>query len=118
MPVWEGHPENIVGIVNTKDLFHLYSMSGVVILADAMYEATYVSPDMPLARLLRTFKRLKRPMAVVQDDDGHFLGIVTLEDILEEIVGEIEDEHDARTPHGRSSLPGATGAGPKGGQTI
>ncbi len=94
MPVWQDNPDNIVGIVNTKNLFHLFSLSGVVILMDAMYDATYVPPDMSVARLLRIFKRLKRPMAVVQDDDGRFLGIVTLEDILEEIVGEIEDEHD------------------------
>jgi len=94
MPVWQDHTDNIVGIVNTKNLFHLFSLHGVVILMDAMYDAIYVPPDMSVARLLRIFKRLKRPMAVVQDDDGRFLGIVTLEDILEEIVGEIEDEHD------------------------
>ncbi len=105
MPVWEGNPDNIVGIVNTKNLFHLYSMSGVVILADAMYEANYVQPDMPVARLLRIFKRLRRPMAVVQDEEGHFLGIATLEDILEEIVGEIEDEHDLPAKSGGETAP-------------
>jgi putative hemolysin len=94
MPVWEGNRDNIVGIVNTKNLFHLFSLKGLVILMDAMYPPQFVDPDQPVARLLQTFRRAKRPMAVVRDRDGHFLGIVTLEDILEEIVGEIEDEHD------------------------
>jgi CBS domain containing-hemolysin-like protein len=94
MPVWEGTPDNIVGIVNTKDLFHIFSLRGLVILMDAMYPALFVSADVPLGRLLTKFRREKRQMAVVKDIDGRFTGIVTLEDILEEIVGEIEDEHD------------------------
>uniref|UniRef100_A0A832MJZ5 HlyC/CorC family transporter n=1 Tax=Eiseniibacteriota bacterium TaxID=2212470 RepID=A0A832MJZ5_UNCEI len=94
MPVWEGDPENIVGIVNTKDLFHLFSLKGLVILADAMYPPLFVHPEQRVAWLLQLFRREKRPMAVVRDAAGRFLGIVTLEDILEEIVGEIEDEHD------------------------
>jgi CBS domain containing-hemolysin-like protein len=94
MPVWEGDPDHIVGIVNTKDLFAIFSLKGIVILMDAMYRAVFVSPDAPVARVLQTLRRAKRAMAVVRDSDGHFLGIVTLEDILEEIVGEIEDEHD------------------------
>ena len=94
MPVWEGTPDNIVGVVNTKDLFHIFSMRGLVILMDAMYPALAVGTDVPVARLLAMFKREKRQMAVVKDTGGRFLGIVTLEDILEEIVGEIEDEHD------------------------
>ena len=98
MPVWEDTPDNIVGIVNTKDLFHVFSLKGLVILMDAMYPALFVDRAQPVARLLREFRREKRQMAVVRDKDQKFLGIVTLEDILEEIVGEIEDEHDVRTP--------------------
>jgi CBS domain containing-hemolysin-like protein len=99
MPVWEGTVDNIVGIVNTKDLFHLFSLKGLVILMDAMYPPLFVSPDQPLDRLLRIFRRERRPMAVVRDSDARFLGIVTLEDVIEEIVGEIEDEHDVPTHH-------------------
>jgi len=119
MPVWEGTPDNIVGIVNMKDLFHLFSLRGLVILMDAMYPALFISPDIPVARLLGTFRREKRPMAVVRDASGMFVGIVTLEDILEEIVGEIEDEHDVprtmrRVPPGppRPATPGPGVAGP------
>jgi CBS domain containing-hemolysin-like protein len=94
MPVWEGEPDNVVGIVNTKDLFHVFSLRGLVILMDAMYPALFVAPDQPVARVLGRFRRERRQMAVVRAPNGAFLGIVTLEDILEEIVGEIEDEHD------------------------
>ncbi len=94
MPVWDGDPDNIVGIVNTKDLFHLFSLRGLVVLMDAMYPALFVSPDDSVARLLSTLKRDRRHLAIVRDEEGRLLGIVTLEDILEEIVGEIEDEHD------------------------
>jgi len=101
MPVWEGDLDHVVGIVNTKDLFHLFSLKGLVILMDAVYEPLLVEPDVPVSRLLRTLRREHRQMAIVHGG-GKFLGIVTLEDILEEIVGEIEDEHD----------PGAAAAAP------
>jgi len=101
MPVYEKELDNIVGIVNTKDLFHLFSLKGLVILIDAMYPPIFVSADVPVSSLLPIFRRERRPMAVVHDSTGRFLGIVTLEDILEEIVGEIEDEHDVDMPHGR-----------------
>jgi putative hemolysin len=117
MPVWEGQPDNIVGIVNTKDLFHLFSLKGLVILMDAMYPPLFVDPGDPLDRLLRVFRREKRPMAVVRDAQTRFLGIVTLEDVLEEIVGEIEDEHDVRMPHGAVRRPIVL-AGPTPGRTV
>jgi len=94
MPVFDGELDNIVGVVNTKDLFHVFSLKGLVILMDAMYPALLIDPDSAVARLLKIFRKEKRQMAVVKAQDGTFLGIVTLEDILEEIVGEIEDEHD------------------------
>ena len=94
MPVYEGTLDNIVGIVNTKDLFHLFSLRGMVVLDDAMYPAIFVDPDRPISEVLRQFRGQRRPMAIVRDRDGSVLGLITLEDIVEEIVGEIEDEHD------------------------
>ena len=98
MPVYEGNVNNIVGIVNTKNLFFLFSLKGVVVLEDALYPALYLSPDESLATALRLFKKSRRPMALVRDDAGKILGLLTLEDVLEEIIGDIEDEHDRPTP--------------------
>ncbi len=98
MPVYEGDADNIVGIVNTKDLFYLFSVQGVVVLQDALYPALFLPPEESIANALRLFRRAKRPMALVRDGSGHVLGLITLEDVLEEIVGDIEDEHDRPTP--------------------
>jgi CBS domain containing-hemolysin-like protein len=97
MPVYEGELDNIVGIVNTKDLFYLFSLQGVVVLHDALYPALFLKPEEEIANALRLFKKSRRPMALVRDDGNKILGLITLEDVLEEIVGEIEDEHDRPT---------------------
>jgi CBS domain containing-hemolysin-like protein len=94
MPVFEGTLDNIVGVVNTKDLFYLFSLQGVVILQDALYLPLFLSPEQTLGDALRLFRKAKRPMAIVRDPDGKVSGLITLEDVLEEIVGDIEDEHD------------------------
>jgi CBS domain containing-hemolysin-like protein len=98
MPVYDGELDNIVGIVNTKDLFFLFSLHGVVILHDALYQPLFLGPQQSLGEALRLFRRAHRPMAVVRGDDGKVLGLITLEDILEEIIGDIEDEHDRPPP--------------------
>ncbi len=98
LPVYSGDLDNIVGIVNTKDLFYLFSLKGVVVLEDALYPAIYLDPDERVATALRLFRQSRRPMALVRDQVGKILGLITLEDVLEEIVGDIEDEHDGPMP--------------------
>ncbi|HEY7426031.1 MAG TPA: hemolysin family protein [Gemmataceae bacterium] len=98
MPVYEGQIDNIVGIVNTKDLFFLFSLKGVVILQDALYPPLFLKPQESMANALRLFRRVRRPMALVRDERDKILGLITLEDVLEEIIGDIEDEHDRPTP--------------------
>jgi CBS domain containing-hemolysin-like protein len=98
MPVYKGELDNIVGVVNTKDLFYLFSLRHVVVLDDATYPALFLPPEAPLSDALRLFRKAKRPMALVRDDGGRILGLITLEDVLEEIVGELEDEHDRPPP--------------------
>jgi putative hemolysin len=100
MPVYDKELDNIVGIVNTKDLFYLFSLRGVVVLEDALYPALFLKPDESVANALRLFRKARRPMALVRAEDGTILGLVTLEDILEEIIGDIEDEHDRPVSRG------------------
>jgi putative hemolysin len=102
MPVYEGEIDHIVGIVNTKDLFFLFSLRGVVVLEDALYPALFLKPEESVANALRLFRKAHRPMAVIREESGHVLGLVTLEDILEEIIGDIEDEHDRPGPRFRT----------------
>lgn len=94
MPVYEGDLDHVVGIVNTKDLFYLFSLQGVIILDDATYPATYLDPEESIANALRLLKKSHKPMALVRNSENRILGMITLEDIIEEIVGDIEDEHD------------------------
>ncbi len=115
LPVFDGSPDKVVGIVNTKDLFFLFSTSGAVLLEDALYPATFLDPDEPVANAFRLFRKSHRPMAVVRDPTGAVLGLITLEDVLEEIVGDIEDEHDVpvpklKLPHRRRPAGGRPGS--------
>ncbi|MDJ0852865.1 MAG: hemolysin family protein [Myxococcota bacterium] len=98
LPVYEGTLDRVVGILHTKDLFHVYATQRVVILEDALRPAWEIRPDLPVVDALRVFRRGRKHLAIVRDPGGPVLGVCTLEDVLEEIVGEIEDEHDVPTP--------------------
>ena len=100
IPVYEGTLDNIVGILHTKDLFAVYADRRIVILEDAIRPATFLRSDLQVVDALRQFRRGRRHLMVVRNGDGPVLGVCTLEDVLEEIVGEIEDEHDEPTPAG------------------
>lgn len=91
-PLCDGSPDNILGIVHVKDLFRLSKTNGDV--RSTLRAVPTVPESKPLAELLREFQRLRVHMAVVVDEYGGVEGIVTLEDVLEEIVGEIADEYD------------------------
>lgn len=93
-PVYDGERTRVVGIVNAKDLFAIYATSGLVNLEDAMYPTTWSPAERSITEQLKEFRRARRQMAVVIDDSGTPIGIITLEDIVEELVGDIEDEHD------------------------
>jgi Mg2+/Co2+ transporter CorB len=102
VPLWSGRPENIVGILHAKDLLRaLQEAGGDATKIDVMAIARppWFVPDIrPLSDQLRAFRRRKTPFALVVDEYGEVMGLVTLEDILEEIVGDITDEHDVAVP--------------------
>lgn len=97
LPVYEGDPENIVGIINMKDLLNLSVNKNLVILSDIIYPAIFVQESKNVTELLKEFQNGHTHLAIVVDSQKKIQGLVTLEDLLEEIVGEIEDEHDIRS---------------------
>ena len=94
MPVYHDSLDEIIGIVYSKDLITLKEHSDLIILEDLLRPVYFVPETKPIADLLREFQRRKIHLAIVVDEFGGTAGIVTLEDILEELVGEIEDEYD------------------------
>ncbi len=96
VPLWRGEPDNIVGVLHTKDLFRAIARGGTseVDIAAVMREPWFIPETTHLKDQLEAFLKRQRHFALVVDEYGALQGLVTLEDILEEIVGEIEDEHD------------------------
>ncbi len=98
LPLWRGQPENIVGVVHTKELVRAFSDAGGdgnrLVIEDIAFEPWFVPATTSLRDQLQAFLKRKLHFALVVDEYGEVMGIVTLEDILEEIVGDIVDEHD------------------------
>jgi Mg2+/Co2+ transporter CorB len=111
IPLWRGTPENIVGILHVKDLLRaVEAAAGDASKIDIMAIARppwFVPNIRPLSEQLKAFRRRRTPLALVVDEYGEFMGIVTLEDILEEIVGDITDEHDIEIPGVRPQPDGS-----------
>jgi Mg2+/Co2+ transporter CorB len=102
VPLWKGTPENIVGVLHAKDLLRaIQAVGGDLAKVNVMAIALppWFVPDIrPLSEQLKAFRRRKTHFAMVVDEYGEVMGLVTLEDILEEIVGDISDEHDVVVP--------------------
>ena len=97
LPVYKGNFDNIIGVLNQKDYFSRILMGEKPDISSGMQKCLYVPPKRKINDLMADLQRQKLHMAIVTDEHGGTLGIVTLEDILEELVGEIWDEHDEIT---------------------
>ena len=97
IPVYEGTIDNIVGIVQSREILKRIIQGRPVRLKNLMTKPVFIHRTMKISRLLGEFQRKKNHIAVVIDDYGGTLGIVTLEDLLEELVGEIWDEDEEIT---------------------
>ncbi len=111
IPLWSGMPENIVGVVHVKQLlFGLYEVKGEasqIDLLSMMNKPWFIPNTTKLLDQLQAFRHRREHFAVVVDEYGTLMGIVTLEDILEEIVGDIQDEEDLFVPGVRHMPDGA-----------
>ena len=106
LPVYHGTIDNIIGVVHEKD-FYLGRLRKDTTLEDLVKPTLYTTGSTQISQLLRTLREQHHHMAVVVDEYGGTEGIITLEDILEELVGEIWDEHDEATEDFRKQSDGS-----------
>jgi len=96
-PVYAGNLDNITGLVFVKDLIVLKGASDTGPITPLVRQATFVPETKRVAELLKDFQRRQVQFAIIVDEYGGTAGLVTIEDLLEEIVGEIRDEYDVET---------------------
>jgi len=98
LPVFDGDLDRIRGVLHAKDVIPLLAHPELIVMQDLLRPALFVPWTKPVGELMREMQLKRSLLALVVDEYGGFEGIVTLEDILEEIVGEIRDEHDQEGP--------------------
>jgi CBS domain containing-hemolysin-like protein len=98
MPVYSGGIDNIIGEIYAKDIIKVFTSEGFRRLSDYIRKPYFVHEDDKINLILRKMQVHKVHLAIVQDEFGGTAGIISLEDILEELVGEIQDEYDEETP--------------------
>lgn len=96
IPVYRGNADRVIGIIHVKDLLKICArpQSGPITLESFLRPVYFVPENKPIVELLREFQKRKAHMAMVTDEFGAIRGLITMEDIVEEIVGEIDDEYD------------------------
>ena len=94
IPVYHDNIDNVIGIINEKDLINIVVNNKNEEISSIIKALNVIQPHMKLSQLLKVLQNNKSHMALIADEYGGTMGIITLEDILEELVGEIWDEHD------------------------
>ncbi|HUY68076.1 MAG TPA: hemolysin family protein [Alphaproteobacteria bacterium] len=97
IPVYRETLDDVIGMVHMKDIIPCIAHGQNRTIADLLRPVMFVAPSTPAARLLLQMRQTRQHMALVVDEFGGIDGLVTIEDLVEEVVGEIEDEHDAPT---------------------
>ena len=99
IPIYLGDIDNVIGIVHSKDLLKALIENKFRSLKDIMRPVHFVPESMKINELLRDFQKHHIQMAIVTNEFGSTAGLITMEDIIEELVGEIQDEHDEEKPN-------------------
>ena len=99
IPIYLGDIDHVIGIVHSKDLLKALIDNKFKSLKEIMRPANFVPESMKINELLREFQKNHAQMAIVTNEFGATAGIITMEDIIEELVGEIQDEHDEEKPN-------------------
>lgn len=107
MPVYDTTLDKIVGIVYAKDILTMSSHSDLIVLTDIVRPAFFVDESASVKETMRLFQQRHEHLAVVTDEFGGTAGILTLEDIVEELVGDIQDEYDSEIPIVRAGVKNA-----------
>lgn len=92
-PVCDGSPDNVVGVLNAKDYFRIKEKTRGNVMDDAVYPAYFALETTRLDVLFRNMKATKNSMAIIIDEYGGMTGIITLSDLIEELVGDLNDDH-------------------------
>ena len=99
LPIYQGNPDNIVGMLHVKDLLPYWHLPpDQPIPPEIIRKTTFIPETKKIVHLFRELRQEKIHMAVVLDEYGGTSGLVTMEDLIEEIIGEIEDEYDRQEP--------------------
>jgi putative hemolysin len=98
LPVFDGDVENVVGYVNVKDILAVAWNPNLFILDDLLRPAYFAPDSLSALDLLKEMKQRRLPFAIIVDEQGGMAGIATMEDLVEELVGEIFSEHAAKVP--------------------
>jgi magnesium and cobalt transporter len=93
-PVYDGDLDHIKGVIHTRDVINMMVHSNLIILDDLIRPVMFVPDSKLISSLMKEFQTRQQHLAIVLDEFGGTAGLITMEDILEEIVGEIRDEHD------------------------
>jgi CBS domain containing-hemolysin-like protein len=107
MPVFDGDLDHIKGVLHTKDVIPLVANPGLIVLQDLLRAPLFVPWNMPIGALLKEMQQKRSHLALVVDEFGGFEGVVSVEDIISTVVGDLPEEHEQPSPLLRLGVDGS-----------